>query len=176
MAFLPLTVCCCLLDGKAYDAYLMCYKSKSDKVLSKDDTKWLEDVLGKDFGYDLCLHHRSVPAEQTVEETVRQGIQQSRTVILVPSVSNCGLVNDLTALEQHNTRLIAIQTEGPSQSSSNVDNSLLEAFPLLGKPELKTVTWKGKSSRQPSSSFCKDLCNHLSPPQHNRKDRVTEIL
>ena len=48
------------LDGKSYDAFLMCYKSDTDAGLNDDDRKWLESVMEEEFSYSLCLFDRDV--------------------------------------------------------------------------------------------------------------------
>lgn len=48
------------LDGKSYDAFLMCYKSDTDAGLNDDDRKWLESVMEEKFSYSLCLFDRDV--------------------------------------------------------------------------------------------------------------------
>lgn len=48
------------LDGKRYDAFLMCYKSDTDTGLNEDDRKCLESVLEERFGYSLCFCDRDI--------------------------------------------------------------------------------------------------------------------
>ena len=48
------------LDGKSYDAFLMCYKSDTDAGLNEGDRSWLRTVLEETFGYTLCLNDRDV--------------------------------------------------------------------------------------------------------------------
>ena len=48
------------LDGKSYDAFLMCYTGDTDAGLDAHDRKWLENVLEEKFGYSLCLYDRDV--------------------------------------------------------------------------------------------------------------------
>lgn len=51
-----LAVC---VDGKSYDAFLLCYNSETDAGLKDCDKKTLENVL-ETFGYNLCLFDRDV--------------------------------------------------------------------------------------------------------------------
>ena len=62
MLFLFVVVC---LDGKSFDAFLLCYKSVTDTGLNADDRKRLESDLEERFGYSLCLHDRDVPGNGT---------------------------------------------------------------------------------------------------------------
>ncbi len=48
------------LDGKSYDAFLMCYDIDTDQGLNEFDRKCLESVLEERFGYSLCLYDRDV--------------------------------------------------------------------------------------------------------------------
>lgn len=52
------------LDGKSYDAFLMCYKSSFDGGLNEDDIKYLINTLEDQFGYSLCLYDRDVSPGQ----------------------------------------------------------------------------------------------------------------
>ncbi len=55
-----------VLDGKSYDAFLMCYESDTDSGLKDCDIKWLMRGLEDRFGYNLCLYDRDVsPGEGT---------------------------------------------------------------------------------------------------------------
>lgn len=48
------------LDGKSYDAFLLCYDSDADVGLKDCDRKWLESVLETSYGYNLCLYDRDI--------------------------------------------------------------------------------------------------------------------
>uniref|UniRef100_A0A8C4H1B9 Interleukin-1 receptor accessory protein n=1 Tax=Dicentrarchus labrax TaxID=13489 RepID=A0A8C4H1B9_DICLA len=152
-------------DGKTYDAFLMCYKSDAEAGLNEDDRKWLESVLEERFGYSLCLYdHVVLPGNA---EAVLESIEQSRTVVLVPTSSDpgpgFGLLKDIhAALVERQTRMVFIKTETTEESRSG---SLPEALQLLREAG-NCVTWKGISSIPPSSSFWKQLRYHLAAPQH----------
>ena len=61
------------LDGKSYDAFLLCYKSDTDTGLNAHDRKCLESVLEERFGYSLCLHDRDVlPGNGTYRFTLKK--------------------------------------------------------------------------------------------------------
>ncbi|XP_027132165.1 interleukin-1 receptor-like 1 isoform X2 [Larimichthys crocea] len=152
-------------DGKSYDAFLMSYKSDTDAGLNEDDRNHLESVLEETFGYSLCLYH-----PESVAEAVLDCIEQSRTLVLVPTSSDPGPESGLLsaiheALVEQQTRLVFIKTEATDVSSSD---SLPEALQLLGKAG-DCVTWKGESSRPLSSSFWKQLRYHLPALQHAPK-------
>ncbi|XP_027137404.1 interleukin-18 receptor 1 isoform X2 [Larimichthys crocea] len=149
-------------DGKSYDAFLMSYKSDTDSGLNEDDRKQLESVLEETFGYSLCLFDRDILPGESVAEAVLDCIEQSRTLVLVPTSSDRGPESGLLsaiheALVERQTRLVFIKTEA-------TDVSLPEALQLLGKAG-DCVTWKGESSRPLSSSFWKQLRYHLPAPQ-----------
>ncbi|XP_029987039.1 interleukin-18 receptor 1-like isoform X2 [Sphaeramia orbicularis] len=158
-------------DGKSYDAYLMCYKSDSDGALNEDDRKWLENIL-EEFGYTLCFHDRDVLPEEPVEEAVSECIDQSRTVVLIPTTSDpgpgSGLLTDYGALVEQHSHVVFIRTEtnGPKRSQS------LKGLDKTGR----CVTWKGMSSRLSSSSFCKELRYYLPPPQHKNKETTVRMI
>ncbi|XP_027132164.1 interleukin-18 receptor 1 isoform X1 [Larimichthys crocea] len=165
--FLRDTLACCssISDGKSYDAFLMSYKSDTDAGLNEDDRNHLESVLEETFGYSLCLYH-----PESVAEAVLDCIEQSRTLVLVPTSSDPGPESGLLsaiheALVEQQTRLVFIKTEATDVSSSD---SLPEALQLLGKAG-DCVTWKGESSRPLSSSFWKQLRYHLPALQHAPK-------
>lgn len=151
-------------DGKSYDAYLMCYKSDTDGALNEDDRKWLENIL-EEFGYTLCFHDRDVLPEEPVEEAVSECIDQSHTVVLIPTTSDpgpgSGLLTDYGALVEQHSHIVYIRTEanGPKRSQS------LKGLDKTGR----CVTWKGMSSRLSTSSFFKELRYYLPPPQHKNK-------
>lgn len=48
------------LDGKSYDAFLICYTSGTSGGLTKDDRNWLESTLEERFGYSLCRYDRDI--------------------------------------------------------------------------------------------------------------------
>ncbi|XP_041790781.1 interleukin-1 receptor-like 1 isoform X2 [Chelmon rostratus] len=158
------------LDGKSYDAFLMCYKSDTDAGLNEDDRKWLECALEETFGYSLCLYDRDVLPGKAVAEAVLDCVEQSRTVVLVPTSPDpdpgSGLLNHIhAALVERQTRLVFIKTETTEASRSG---SLPEALQLLGLAG-DCVTWKGVRSMPPSSSFWKQLRYHLPAPQRAPK-------
>ncbi|XP_035538285.1 interleukin-1 receptor-like 1 isoform X1 [Morone saxatilis] len=157
-------------DGKSYDAYLMCYKSDTEAGLNKHDRKWLESVLEERFGYSLCLYDRDVLPGKAEAEAVLDSIEQSRTVVLVPTSPDPGpgfsvLSAIHAALVERQTRMVFIKTETTEESRSG---SLAEALQILSEAG-NCVTWKGISSIPPSSSFWKQLRYHLPAPQHAPK-------
>ncbi|KAM4593586.1 interleukin-18 receptor 1-like [Odontesthes bonariensis] len=150
-------------DGKSYDAFLMSYMSNTHGGLNEDDREWLESTLEERFGYRLCLHDRDVLPGDAVAEAVLNCVEQSRTVVLVPSSQasehGSGLLSAIhAALVERHTRLIFINTEQIEMSRSG---SLAEALQLLSKAG-HCVTWKG---RQPSSTFWKQLRYNLPATQ-----------
>ncbi|XP_056234295.1 interleukin-18 receptor 1-like [Seriola aureovittata] len=149
-------------DGKSYDAFVMCYKSNTDAGVNADDRKWLESVLEEKFGYSLCLYDRDVLPGKATAEAVLDCIEQSRTVVLVPTSPDPDLGSGLlsaihAALVERQTRLIFIKTEATQDSTSG---SLAEALQFLSEAGV-CVTWKGLSSRSSSSSFWKQLRYYL---------------
>ncbi|XP_028438032.1 interleukin-18 receptor 1-like isoform X2 [Perca flavescens] len=160
-------------DGKSYDAFLVCYKSNTDAGLHEDDRKELENVLEERFGYSLCLYDRDVLPGKAVAEAVLDCIEQSRTVVLVPTSPDPGPGSGLLsaiheALVERQTRLVFIKTETTDVLRSG---SLPEALQLLGEAG-DCVTWKGVSSMPPSSSFWKQLRYYLPSPQRAPKVRL----
>ncbi|XP_068586730.1 interleukin-18 receptor 1-like isoform X2 [Cebidichthys violaceus] len=160
-------------DGKSYDAFLMCYKSDTDAGLNEDDRKCLESVLEERFGYSLCLYDRDVLPGKAAAEAVLDCIEQSRTVVLVPTSSDPGPGSGLlsaihAALVERQTRLVFIRTETTEASRSG---SLPEALQLLGEAA-DCVTWKGMSSMSHSSSFWKQLRYQLPAPQQDSKMKL----
>ncbi|XP_074475297.1 interleukin-18 receptor 1-like [Sebastes fasciatus] len=160
-------------DGKSYDAFLLCYKSDTDAGLNEDDRKWLESVLEERFGYSLCLFDRDVLPGKAMAEAVLDCVEESRTVVLVPTSPDTGPGSGLlsaihAALVERQTRLVFIQTESTEMSRSG---SLPEALQLLGEAG-DCVTWKGIRSMPPSSSFWKQLRYYLAAPQHAQKTRL----
>nr|QJD09007.1 interleukin 1 receptor 5 [Cyclopterus lumpus] len=160
-------------DGKSYDAFLMCYKSDTDTGLNEDDRKCLESVLEERFGYSLCLYDRDVSPGKAAAEAVLDCIEQSRTVVLVPTSpdpgSGSGLLSAIhAALVERQTRLVFIQTETTEAPRSG---SLPEALQLLGEAG-DCVTWKGVSSMPHSSSFWKQLRYHLPAPRKASKIKL----
>uniref|UniRef100_UPI0037E9ACFF interleukin-1 receptor accessory protein-like n=1 Tax=Semicossyphus pulcher TaxID=241346 RepID=UPI0037E9ACFF len=157
-------------DGKSYDAFLLRYKSNAG--LNDDDIDLLESVLEERFGYSLCVNDRNVLPGNAVAEAVLDCIEQSRTVIVVPTSSDpgvgSGVLKDLLAsVKEQQTRLIIIKTESKEVSRSG---SVPEASQLLGEAG-DCVTWKGKCSME-ASSFWKQLGCHLPAPQHAPKKRL----
>ncbi|XP_058485937.1 interleukin-18 receptor 1-like [Solea solea] len=146
-------------DGKSYDAFVMCYKSNTDAGLNADDRRWLEIVLEEEFGYRLCLHDRDIQLGKAVANAVLECIEESRTVVLVPTSLDPGLGSGLLsavheALVERQTRLIFIKSETTKEMTSG---SLPEALQLLSEAG-DGVTWRGRSS---SSSFLKRLRFYL---------------
>lgn len=160
-------------DEKSYDAFLMCYKSDTEAGLNEYDRKWLTSVLEDKFGYNLCLYDRDILPGEAVAQAVLDCIEQSRTVVLVPtSPDPClgsGLLSAIhEALVERQTRLVFIKTEATEVSKSS---SLPEALQLLVEAG-DFVTWKGTRSMPPSSSFWKKLRYHLPAPQYAPKTRL----
>ncbi|KAM3626115.1 uncharacterized protein V6R79_022798 [Siganus canaliculatus] len=160
-------------DEKSYDAFVMCYKSDADKGLSEHDIKRLKNDLEERFGYSLCLYDRDVLPGEAVAEAVLDCIEQSRTVLLVPtSPDPClgsGLLSAIhAALVERETRLVFITTEAAKVSRSG---PLPEAIHQLGDAG-DCVTWKGESSMSPSSFFWKKLRYYLHAPQSVSKIRL----
>ncbi|XP_029948554.1 interleukin-18 receptor 1-like [Salarias fasciatus] len=161
------TLGCCrhAADGKTYDAYLMSYKSDADTALNEEDRKWLVNVLDEQFGYSLCLFNQNVVPEK---EAVLDCVEQSRAVVLVPtspeSETGPDVLTDIhAALLKRGTRFILIDAK-----TTTIERPLPETLELLTKPGCR-VTWRGNSSKLPSSSFCKQLRYHLPAPQHAPK-------
>ncbi|XP_076587203.1 interleukin-18 receptor 1-like isoform X2 [Chaetodon auriga] len=164
-------------DGKSYDAFLMCYKSDTDAGLDEEDRKRLKSVLEERFGYSLCLYDRDVLPGKAVAEAVLDCIEQSRTVLLVPTSPDpdpgSGLLSVIhAALVERQTRLVFIKTETTEASRSG---SLPEALQLLSEAA-DCVTWKGTRSMQRSSSFWKQLRYHLPAPQHAPKTSLLHTV
>ncbi|XP_034730484.1 interleukin-1 receptor-like 1 isoform X2 [Etheostoma cragini] len=160
-------------DGKSYDAFLICYKSNTDAGLHENDRKGLENVLEESFGYSLCLYDRDILPGKAVAEAVLDCIEQSRTVVLVPThAAPCpgsGLLSVIhEALVERQTRLVFIKTETTDVLGSGL---LPEALQLLGEAG-NCVTWKGVNSMPASSSFWKQLRYYLPSPQHAPKTRL----
>lgn len=154
-------------DGKSYDVFLMCYKSDTEAGLNANDRTWLENVLESKFGYSLCLYDRDVLPGKDVAEAVLDCIEQSRTVVLVPTspdvVPGCGLLSAIhEALVERQTHLVFIKTEATEVSRSG---SLPEVLQHLGEAG-HCVTWRGISSMPPSSSFWKQLRYYLPASHH----------
>ncbi|XP_069553667.1 interleukin-18 receptor 1-like [Brachyistius frenatus] len=151
-------------DGKSYDAYLMYYESITDTGLNEDDRRWLERVLEERFGYNLCIFDRDVSSGEAAAVAVLDCIELSRMVVLVPTSPGSGPGSDLlkdihAALVERKTRLVLINT---AQVSST--GSLPEALQRLSEAG-HCVTWKGRSSMSPSSSFWKQLRYYLPAPR-----------
>ncbi|XP_034092052.1 interleukin-18 receptor 1-like [Gymnodraco acuticeps] len=160
-------------DEKSYDAFLMCYKSDTDAGLNEDDRMCLESVLEERLGYSLCLYDRDVLPGKAVAEAVLDCIEESRTVLLVPSSPDTGPGSSLlsaihAALVERHTRLVFIKTEKTEVLKSG---SFPEALQILSEAGA-CVTWKGMRSMPPSSPFWKQLRYHLPAPQHASKTRL----
>uniref|UniRef100_A0A3B3HWX6 Interleukin 18 receptor 1 n=1 Tax=Oryzias latipes TaxID=8090 RepID=A0A3B3HWX6_ORYLA len=154
-------------DEKSYDAFLMCYKCDTDEGLHEADRTLLENTLEEKFGYSLCLCERDVLPGEAAAEAVLACIEQSRTVILVPTSQYPGPESSLlsaihAALVEKQTRLIFINTKHTETQKSG---SFPEALQLLSEMA-ECVTWKG---RPPSSSFWKKLRLHLPAPQRTKQ-------
>ncbi|KAM6943567.1 interleukin-18 receptor 1-like [Xenentodon cancila] len=154
-------------DGKNYDAFLMCYKSVTNGGLDEDDRKWLESTLEERYGYNLCCYDRDVLPGTAVVEAVLECIEQSRTVVLVPSSPDPNPGSSLlsvihAALVERQTRLIFLITE---QADASTSGSFAEALHLLSEAG-DCVTWKGRPA---PSSFWKQLRYHLLAPQRASK-------
>ncbi|XP_060924598.1 interleukin-1 receptor-like 1, partial [Limanda limanda] len=149
-------------DGKCYDAFLMCYESDGGAGLNSQDRKLLQSVLEERFGYSLCLYDRDVLPGEAAAQAVCDCIEESRTVVLVPTSPDPGLGSGLLSaihagLVERQTRLIFITTETTEVSTPG---SLSEALQPLSEAGA-CVTWKGPSSMSESSSFWKQLRYHL---------------
>ncbi|XP_038139182.1 X-linked interleukin-1 receptor accessory protein-like 2 [Cyprinodon tularosa] len=150
-------------DGKSYDAFLMCYKSSFDGGLNEDDIKYLINTLEDQFGYSLCLYDRDVLPGQAVADAVLECVEQSRAVVLVPSLPDPepgnGVLSAIHAsLVEQKTHLIIINSEQTEASTSGSFQDALELLSKIGD----SVTWKGRPS---SSHFWKQLRYHLPAPQ-----------
>ncbi|KAG7482321.1 interleukin-18 receptor 1-like [Solea senegalensis] len=159
-------------DGKSYDAFVMCYKSNTDAGLKADDRRWLEIVLEEEFGYRLCLHDRDIQLGKAVANAVLECIEESRTVVLVPTSLDPGLGSGLLsavheALVERQTRLIFIKSEATKEMTSG---SLPEDLQLLSEAG-DCVTWRGRSS---SSSFLKRLRFYLPASPKELKIRLLQ--
>uniref|UniRef100_A0A3B5KQQ6 Uncharacterized protein n=1 Tax=Xiphophorus couchianus TaxID=32473 RepID=A0A3B5KQQ6_9TELE len=162
------------LDGRSYDAFLMCYKSITDGGLSEEDRKCLASTLENEFGYSICLYDRDVLPGQAVADAVLDCIQQSRAVVLIPGFpdpepGSAVLSAIHSSLVERKTRLIFINTE---QTEASTSGSFPEALQLLSKAG-NSVTWKG---RPPPTSFWKQLRYHLPAPQQTPKIPNTHPL
>ncbi|XP_034535321.1 interleukin-18 receptor 1-like [Notolabrus celidotus] len=163
-------------DGKSYDAFLMCYQSDTEVGLIEEDRDRLKSVLEEDFGYSLCLDDRDVLPGKAVAEAVLDCIEQSRTVVLVPTSPDPGLGSGLlsvihSALVERETRLVFITTESKDVSESGSEHVALQLLREAGD----CVTWKGKRSMSLSSSFWKQLRYHLPATQRTPKIRLLPV-
>ncbi|XP_077374829.1 interleukin-18 receptor 1-like isoform X2 [Festucalex cinctus] len=164
-------------DLKTYDVFLMCYKSDKVPGLKACDTKWLQNVLEENFGYKLCLFEREVQPGKAVAEALLDCIEQSQSVVLVPSPVAQGLETGLlsaihAALVERKTSLVVIKPENADEAKWD---SVPEAFQLLEKTG-HCVTWEGLSSLSPSSAFWKKLRYHLPPASTGSKSLPLEAL
>lgn len=97
-------------------------------------------------------------------EAVLDCIEQSRTVVLVPTSSDPGLGSGLLSavhesLVERQSRLILIKTKTTQESTSG---PLAEALQFLGEAGV-CVTWKSSDTASFSSSFWKQLRFYLPP-------------
>ncbi|XP_075903907.1 interleukin-1 receptor-like 1 isoform X2 [Nelusetta ayraudi] len=153
-------------DGKSYDAFLMCYQADAADALNEPDRQWIANVLEEKFGYSLCLDDRDALPGKAVAEAVLECIEQSRTVLLVPTASKPSLGSGLLsaiheALVERQTGLVFIKTEA---AAVPVSGSVPEALQLLCEAG-NCVTWRGTSSTSMSSSFWKQLRYSLPAPR-----------
>ncbi|XP_061608884.1 interleukin-1 receptor-like 1 isoform X1 [Phyllopteryx taeniolatus] len=149
-------------DGKIYDVFLMCYKSDRVTGLNPCDTRWLVNVLEENLGYKLCLYDRDVQPGKALPEALLDCIEQSQSVVLVPSPVAQSLESGLlsaihAALVERKTSLVIIKPESAEEAKWG---SLPEAFQLLDKTG-HCVTWQGLNALPPSASFWKKLRYHL---------------
>ncbi|XP_061526742.1 interleukin-18 receptor 1-like isoform X2 [Phycodurus eques] len=149
-------------DGKIYDVFLMCYKSDRVTGLNPCDTMWLVNVLEENLGYKLCLYDRDVQPGKALSEALLDCIEQSQSVVLVPSPVAHSLESGLlsaihAALVERKTSLVIIKPESAEEAKWG---SLPEAFRLLDKTG-HCVTWEGLNALPPSASFWKKLRYHL---------------
>lgn len=106
-------------------------------------------------------------------DAVLDCIEQSRTVVLIPTSSDSCLESGLliavhSALVEHRTHLVFIQTNVEQGTCSG---SVSEALQLLAEAGDR-VTWKGSSSMPLSSSFWKRLRYYLPALQNVKKIRL----
>lgn len=151
-------------DGKSYDVFLLNYKSETEELNSLN-RKMLGSVLNERFGYSLCLFDRDVLPGESISEAVLDCVEQSRTVILVPTSQDHGLESNLmialhAAFVERQTHLVFITNKKSGLLSTG---SMPEALHLLSEAG-DHVTWKGESSIIPSSAFWKQLRYHLPAP------------
>lgn len=174
----------------------MCYQADAEAAFGESDRQQIVSVLEQKFGYSLCLDDRDVspgrgecvwvehtnsewisltewrsirtvwPLRSAVAEAVLERVEQSRTVILVPTSSEpclgSGLLSAIhEALVERQTRLVFIRTEAAEATASD---SLPETVKLLCEAG-NCVTWGGTSSMSTSSSFWKQLRYYLPAPQ-----------
>ncbi|KAM7014977.1 uncharacterized protein LKV04_013008 [Tautogolabrus adspersus] len=128
--FLRDTLCCTcsISDGKSHDAFLMYYKSLAG--LNDMDRERLESVLEERFGYNLCSYDQNVSPGK---DAVLYCIEQSQTVVLVPTSSDPGLepglLKDILAsLVERQNHLVFIKFKSEQVSRSG---SVPEALQLL---------------------------------------------
>ncbi|XP_061669862.1 interleukin-18 receptor 1-like isoform X2 [Syngnathoides biaculeatus] len=148
-------------DGKIYDVFLMSYKSNGVTGLNPCDIKWLMNVLEENLGYKLCFYDRDVQPGKAVSEALLDCIEQSRSVVLVPSPAapslESGLLSTIhAALVERKTSLVVIEPESAEDAKVPVP----EAIQLLDKTG-HCVRWEGLNSLLPSSPFWKKLRYHL---------------
>lgn len=160
-------------DGKIYDAFVMSYQSDTEAGLSEYDRKWLTSVLEDKYGYNLCLYDRDISPGEAVAQAVLDSLEESRTVVLVPTSPDPFLGSSLLsaiheALVERQTRLVFIKTESTEVSELS---SLPEALQLLVEAG-DCVIWKDTRSMQPSSSFWKQLRYRLPAPSCASKTRL----
>ncbi|XP_057676952.1 interleukin-1 receptor-like 1 isoform X2 [Corythoichthys intestinalis] len=148
--------------GKTYDVFLMYYKSDNVTGLTACDAKWLENVLEENFGYKLCLYDRDVQPGKAAAEALLDCVEQSQTVVLVPSPAtqslDSGLLSTIhAALVERKTSLVVVRTESEEEAKWVSEP---EVFRLLEKTG-HCVKWQGLNSLSPSSTFWKKLRYHL---------------
>ncbi|XP_011608353.2 interleukin-1 receptor accessory protein-like isoform X1 [Takifugu rubripes] len=148
--------------GKSYDALLVSYKNEEDTGMMELDRKWMKSILEERFGYAVydCGIMRGKG------DALSERIQQSRTVILVPTSSDGCLESGLLshnhiALMKQSSRVVLIRSESSASPRS-------EELQHLAK-DGHCVTWKGTSSRLSSSSFWKELQCYLPVPQQTKR-------
>ncbi|XP_056881795.1 interleukin-1 receptor type 2-like isoform X2 [Takifugu flavidus] len=148
--------------GKSYDALLVSYKNEEDTGMMELDRKWMKSILEERFGYAVydCGIMRGKG------DALSDRIQQSRTVILVPTSSDGCLESGLLshnhiALMKQSSRVVLIRSESSASPRS-------EELQHLAK-DGHCVTWKGTSSRLSSSSFWKELQCYLPVPQQTKR-------
>lgn len=114
------------------------------------------------------------PLLAAVAEAVLECMEQSRTVLLVPTASKPSLGSGLLsaiheALVERQTGLVFIKTEA---AGVPVSGSVPEALQLLCEAG-NCVTWRGTSSMSMSSSFWKQLRYYLPAPRSPHRNTLS---